>query len=71
MLEKIGFVVVLIAVMFALILVLTFPLVWIANYTFNPNLLAAVFGVPYATFWKMLAFESFVGLMTINYHRKD
>lgn len=50
----------------ALIFLFTFPLMWIANYVFDPKFLTFVFGVPELGYWKMFWLNLFLGCFFVR-----
>ena len=47
----------------AVILLLTYPIMWAMNYAFSPTFLAFVFGVSELTFWKTFIASWVIGAL--------
>ena len=60
-LKVVGAVVVVLAIVAAIALVMTFPTMWMMNYLFTPHVLLTIFGVSQMTFWKALWLNVLIG----------
>lgn len=51
------------ALIFGLALLFTYPVMWGINYLFTPQVLLALFGIPQMTFWKTLVLDIILGIL--------